>query len=58
MTNELKVYNPATGEEIASVAQHTKEQIEDAISRSHKAFKSWAKRQRMNVPISFASGLI
>ncbi|WP_282061445.1 NAD-dependent succinate-semialdehyde dehydrogenase [Bacillus pumilus] len=43
MTNELKVYNPATGEEIASVVQHTKEQIEDAISRSHKAFKVWAK---------------
>ncbi|MBR0580387.1 NAD-dependent succinate-semialdehyde dehydrogenase [Bacillus altitudinis] len=43
MTNELKVYNPATGEEIASVAQYTKEQIEDAITRSHKAFKTWAK---------------
>lgn len=52
MTNELKVYNPATGEEIASVAQHTKEQIEDAISRSHKAFKSWAKtsaHERANI---------
>jgi len=52
MTNELKVYNPATGEEIASVVQHTKEQIEDAISRSHKAFKSWAKtsaHERANI---------
>ncbi|CAM5610749.1 succinate-semialdehyde dehydrogenase [Bacillus safensis FO-36b] [Bacillus safensis subsp. safensis] len=52
MTNELKVYNPATGEEIASVAQHTKEQIEDAISRSHKTFKSWAKtsaHERANI---------
>ncbi|MFS0655892.1 NAD-dependent succinate-semialdehyde dehydrogenase [Bacillus sp. 179-C3.3 HS] len=43
MTNELKVYNPATGEEIASVVQHTKEEVEDAISRSHQAFKTWAK---------------
>lgn len=52
MTNELKVYNPATGEAIASVAQHTKEQIEDAISRSHKAFKVWAKtsaHERANI---------
>lgn len=43
MTNELKVYNPATGEEITSVPQHTKDQVEGAISRSHKAFKTWAK---------------
>lgn len=52
MTNELKVYNPATGEAIASVAQHTKEQIEDAISRSHQAFKVWAKtsaHERANI---------
>ncbi|MGE6632034.1 NAD-dependent succinate-semialdehyde dehydrogenase [Bacillus sp. NPDC077027] len=43
MTKELKVYNPATGEEIASVIQHTNEEIEEIISRSQQAFKMWAK---------------
>ena len=38
---ELKSYNPATGEVIATVIQATKDSYETVVSSSHEAFLTW-----------------
>ncbi|WP_340082812.1 NAD-dependent succinate-semialdehyde dehydrogenase [Terribacillus sp. FSL K6-0262] len=43
MTNVLNVYNPGTGDYIASVEMDTFEAIEEKITASHIAFLSWSK---------------
>lgn len=46
------VYNPATGEEVASVADMAVEQVNLAIEAAHRAQKPWAKtpvKQRANL---------
>ncbi|MEC2062232.1 succinate-semialdehyde dehydrogenase [Bacillus inaquosorum] len=43
MPNQLTVYNPATGEEIKTIPQQSAKEVEEAIERSHQAFKTWSK---------------
>ncbi|RKQ21864.1 NAD-dependent succinate-semialdehyde dehydrogenase [Bacillus subtilis] len=43
MPDQLKVYNPATGEEIKTIPQQSAKEVEEAIERSHQAFKTWSK---------------
>ncbi|MGF7535997.1 succinate-semialdehyde dehydrogenase [Bacillus mexicanus] len=43
MPDQLTVYNPATGEEIQTIPQQTAKEVEEAIERSHQAFKTWSK---------------
>ncbi|MCY8084617.1 succinate-semialdehyde dehydrogenase [Bacillus inaquosorum] len=43
MPDQLTVYNPATGEEIKTIPQQSAEEVEEAIERSHQAFKTWSK---------------
>ncbi|MEC1679311.1 succinate-semialdehyde dehydrogenase [Bacillus mojavensis] len=43
MPNQLTVYNPATGEAIKTIPQQSANEVEEAIERSHQAFKSWSK---------------
>lgn len=39
----FKVNNPATGELIQEVTRHTEEEINAALEKGHKGFKTWAK---------------
>lgn len=41
-TISISVKNPATGELIEEVKVNTKEEVEQAILKSHESFKSWA----------------
>lgn len=41
-TMSISVKNPATGEIIEEVRVNTKEEVEQAILKSHETFKSWA----------------
>ncbi|MCY9376638.1 succinate-semialdehyde dehydrogenase [Bacillus sp. T17B1] len=43
MPDQLTVYNPATGEEIKTIPQQSAKEVEEAIERSHQAFKTWSK---------------
>lgn len=43
MPDQLTVYNPATGEEIKTIPQQSATEVEEAIERSHQAFKTWSK---------------
>ncbi|MEC1666889.1 Aldehyde dehydrogenase B/Succinate-semialdehyde dehydrogenase (NAD(P)+) [Bacillus mojavensis] len=43
MPDQLTVYNPATGEAIKTIPQQSAKEVEEAIERSHQAFKSWSK---------------
>ncbi|SDD23670.1 succinate-semialdehyde dehydrogenase / glutarate-semialdehyde dehydrogenase [Terribacillus halophilus] len=43
MTNVFNVYNPGTGDYIASVEQDTLQTIDEKIHASHTAFLSWSK---------------
>ncbi|MBY4605358.1 MULTISPECIES: succinate-semialdehyde dehydrogenase [Bacillus] len=43
MPDQLTVYNPATGEEIKTIPQQSAKDVEEAIERSHQAFKTWSK---------------
>ncbi|WP_336183864.1 succinate-semialdehyde dehydrogenase [Bacillus sp. 205(2023)] len=43
MPDQLTVYNPATGEAIKTIPQQSAQEVEEAIERSHQAFKSWSK---------------
>ncbi|MCY7873757.1 succinate-semialdehyde dehydrogenase [Bacillus spizizenii] len=43
MPDQLTVYNPATGEEIKTIPQQSAKEVEEAIERSHQAFKTWFK---------------
>ncbi|MED4580768.1 succinate-semialdehyde dehydrogenase, partial [Bacillus atrophaeus] len=43
MPDKLTVYNPATGEVIKSIPQQSAKEVEEAIERSHQAFKTWSK---------------
>ncbi|MFB0637320.1 succinate-semialdehyde dehydrogenase [Bacillus rugosus] len=43
MPGQLTVYNPATGEEIKTIPQQSAKDVEEAIERSHQAFKTWSK---------------
>ncbi|MEJ8764270.1 NAD-dependent succinate-semialdehyde dehydrogenase [Oceanobacillus sp. HCA-5259] len=42
MTEYISVKNPATGELIEEVKTNTKEEVEQAILRSHESFKAWS----------------
>ncbi len=42
MTKYISVKNPATGELIEEVKTNTKEEVEQAILRSHESFKAWS----------------
>ena len=39
----LTVYNPATGEELATVKKNTESEIKEAIQKGHEAFQTWKK---------------
>ncbi|MBL6008991.1 succinate-semialdehyde dehydrogenase (NADP(+)) [Bacillus halotolerans] len=43
MPDQLTVYNPATGEAVKTIPQQSAQEVEEAIERSHQAFKSWSK---------------
>ncbi|MBL3649630.1 succinate-semialdehyde dehydrogenase [Bacillus sp. RHFS10] len=43
MPDQLTVCNPATGEEIKTIPQQSAKEVEEAIERSHQAFKTWSK---------------
>ncbi|MFL6978222.1 succinate-semialdehyde dehydrogenase [Bacillus inaquosorum] len=43
MPDQITVYNPATGEEIKTIPQQSAKEVEEAIERSHQAFKTWSK---------------
>ncbi|MHA6164790.1 succinate-semialdehyde dehydrogenase [Bacillus mojavensis] len=43
MPDQLTVYNPATGQAIKTIPQQSAKEVEEAIERSHQAFKSWSK---------------
>lgn len=42
MTKYISVKNPATGELIEEIKTNTKEEVEQAILRSHESFKAWS----------------
>lgn len=41
--DKLKIYNPATGEEVFEMDHGTKEDVQDAIDAADDAFKTWSK---------------
>ncbi|MGM0950686.1 MAG: succinate-semialdehyde dehydrogenase [Bacillota bacterium] len=43
MPDQLTVCNPATGERIKTIPQQSAKEVEEAIERSHQAFKTWSK---------------
>ncbi|MUV37237.1 Succinate-semialdehyde dehydrogenase (NAD(P)(+)) [Lentibacillus sp. JNUCC-1] len=44
MADTLTVKNPATGEKVETIEQHTEDQVNDALERSHRAFADWSAR--------------
>ncbi len=41
--NEIISYNPATGEEVGRVRNFSKEEVEEVVKKSRKAFEIWRK---------------